>query len=119
MLHYSKGILAVLAVSISMIGSNAHAADEDTGFRKIINIGCSNVNDTCFVVLDGPLFGASLGCPSGSTNEFRFNNGDTTYGKRTYASLLAAYLAGKRVSAYLSGCTAEGAPALKWFHITD
>ena len=118
MARYMKGILAALAVSMAMLSQSAHA-DEETGYRKIVSIGCHNTNGTCYVALDGTSFGGSLGCANAPTIEFRFDNGDTEIGKRAYASLLAAYLSGKSVTAHLVGCTSQGLPALAWFRVSD
>jgi hypothetical protein len=107
--------------SIFLFGSSARAQvlSEDIGFRKIVGIGCHNIDGTCFVTVDGAVFGASLGCASGATTSFRFDNGDTAIGKRTFAALMAAYLSGKHVEVYLTGCSVQGFPAIKYFNIAD
>ncbi|MFW2013265.1 hypothetical protein [Acinetobacter bereziniae] len=91
-------------------------AAEDVSNRKIIDIGCHSVDGTCFVTLTGTPFGANENCFYTSTNEFRFES-STTNGKRTYASLLSAFLAKKTVDIYISGCSSDGRPTLMWFHI--
>src|SRR5258706_16279759 len=76
-------------------------AGENVGPRKVVNVGCHNVDGICFVTLDGSAFGSTLSCPVTSTTEFRFDNGDTTVGRRTYASFLAALVGGKSVFVFL------------------
>ncbi|HEX2951678.1 MAG TPA: hypothetical protein VHV83_19250 [Armatimonadota bacterium] len=112
-------ILSSALVAGMCLGSLNAYAGEEVGGRKIVDIGCHHVNGTCYVTLDGAAFGASLNCPSGPTNEFRFDDGDTAIGKRTFAALMAAYLSGKHVRVYLNGCTSQGAPAIWWFHVND
>lgn len=92
-------------------------AGESIGPRTIASIGCHNTDGTCYVVLVGSAFGASLGCTSGATTEFRFDNGETAVGRRTYASLLAAHLSNRPVNVYLEGCTSQGVPRLIYFHV--
>jgi hypothetical protein len=110
-----------LAVAVAMTSMNAHAAEEDTGWRKIVDIGCHSTDGdgTCFVTLDGSAFGASLGCQVGPTTQFRFDNANTDTGKRTFAALLAAYVSGKSVGIHLNACTWQGFPAIQWFHISN
>lgn len=92
-------------------------ADEAVTGRKIIDIGCHYVDDTCFVALSGPTFGAEEKCNVINTNEFRFSS-STVNGKRTYASLLSAFLAKKTVDIVVRGCDIKtGAVTLAWFHI--
>lgn len=100
-----------------LISASAQTLSEDTGWRKIVAIGCHNTDGTCFVSLDGAAFGATLGCRNSLTNEFRFDNGDTAIGKRTFAALLAAQMSGKSVAVHLAGCTSQGAPAIQYFQI--
>lgn len=92
-------------------------AGETISDRKIIDIGCHRDTGTCFVTLDGPGFGSSLKCPSGLTNDFRFDDADTINGRRTYASLYAAFLQGRFVTVFIDGCSSQGAPLIVFFHV--
>jgi hypothetical protein len=115
---YRTVLLWALVAGTCVSSLNASAAEDIFG-RKINSIGCHNTNGTCFVDLDGAAFGASLNCPLGATNQFRFDNGDTTDGKRTFAALMAAYISGKHISVHLDGCSAQGWPTIQWFNVTD
>lgn len=96
-------------------------ADDHVVARHITRIGCHHVNGTCYVSLDGAAFGAAENCanaPTGS-NEFRFDNADTANGRRTYASLLAAFLSQRPVTVHISGCSAQGWPSLLYYDIAQ
>jgi len=112
----TRHIARAIATCALLTSFSAHA-DEETGWRKIVDIGCHHVGGTCFVTLDGAAFGASLGCPGAPTNQFRFDDGDTVTGRRTYSTLLAAAMSGKSVSIHLTGCSTQGVPTLAWFHV--
>jgi hypothetical protein len=118
MSFYRTIMLWVLAAGMCMSSLNAYAG-EDSGVRKVVNVGCHTGDGTCFVGLDGPAFGASLNCPTGATNQFRFDNGDTAIGKRAFAAFMAAYLSGKHVTVHFEGCSAQGYPTLQWFYVVD
>ena len=109
--------LSALAAGMCLGSLNAYAGENLSG-RKVLDVGCHNNAATCFVDLDGPPFGSTLGCSVSSTSQFRFDNGDTSIGKRTFAAFLAAYLTGKHVSVYLEGC-AGGWPTVAYFYVTD
>jgi len=116
---FKKYISWCAVVWIYLLSFNLYAAEDGTGWRKIVDIGCHNVDAICFVTLDGPSFGTNLSCPVSQTNEFRFDNNDTPIGRRTFAALLAAYLSGKKVAVSLEGCSIQGYPLIKYFHISD
>lgn len=118
MKFYKAILLWLIAAGACLSSLNAYAG-EDTGGRRILDVGCHNVNGTCFVDLDGAAFGASLNCPVGATNQFRFDNSDTAVGKRTFAALMAAYLSGKHISVHLDGCSSQGWPTIAWFYVID
>jgi len=111
-------LLAVFCAGTSLVGNNALAGESLTA-RKIVGLGCHNTNGVCFVTLDGSAFGATLACAVGATNDFRFDNADTANGKRTYAALVAASVAGKSVSVYLDGCTSQGFPNLIYYYVAS
>jgi len=110
--------LWALAAGMCLGSLNAYAG-EDLSARKIVDIGCHAGDGTCFVDLDGAPFGASLNCPVGAGNQFRFDNSDTSVGKRTFAALMAAYLSGKHLSVHLGGCSSQGWPTIQWFYVVD
>ncbi|WP_151779956.1 hypothetical protein [Acinetobacter bereziniae] len=110
-------MLKNLILVFALIFSSLSYADENINSRKIINIGC-HVNDgICYVRLNGPEFGSTLGCSISSTNQFRFDNANSTNGKRAFAALYAAFLTQKVVDVYLSGCTSQGFPQLIYYGI--
>ena len=109
---------AILFAALVLDQGSAIAA-EGTGPRRILDVGCHNTDGTCYVTLDGTSFGASLGCAKAPTTQFRFDNGDTAIGKRSYASFLSAFLSGKSVSVYLEGCTSQGFPKLIYFNLVN
>lgn len=111
-------LFSVFCIGASLVSTNA-LAGETLGARKIVGLGCHNTNGVCFVTLDGGAFGATLGCSVGATNDFRFDNGDTANGKRTYAALVAASIAGKSVSVYVDGCTSQGYPNLIYYYVAS
>ena len=106
----------ITIVLILMTANTSLFADENVSNRKIIDIGCHTWDDTCFVSLSGAPFGANENCTYKPINEFRFSS-STANGKRTYASLLSAFLAKKTVDIYISGCGPGGWPTLAYFHI--
>ena len=81
-------------------------------------IGCHNFDNTCFIILDGPGFGVNQGCVNSGTG-VRWDNGDTSEGKRTYATFLADYLAGKKVDITLYGCSRQSFPTLIWYVVVN
>jgi hypothetical protein len=106
-----------LAYVLLVVGE-ATAAEWVPG-RNIVDIGCHAGDGTCFVTLSGAPFGANEGCSQGSLfNQFRFDNADTSDGRRTYASMLTAFTAGRKVSVYISGCSVQGVPSLGYFSIS-
>ncbi|MDR0235019.1 hypothetical protein [Acinetobacter sp.] len=91
-------------------------ASEDIFERKILSIGCHNVDGICYVTVNGESFGSTLGCNYTTTNQFRFD-ASTPIGKRTYASLYGAFLTKKIISAHLAGCSSDGRPSIVWYEI--
>lgn len=102
-----------------VLASPAATAGEAINARTILNIGCHNFDATCFVELSGSQFGGALACPSGVTSEFRFDNADSDPGKRTYATMLSAFVSGKAVSVMVDGCSVHGWPKLQYFRVHD
>lgn len=112
-----RGIFGLLS-GMALAMSSADAA-EMVGYRLVSMVGCHHTNGTCYAQLDGAAFGTTTGCTISSTNEFRFDDGDTAIGRRSYASLLTAYLTKKHVSVNLNGCTGQGYPKLDYFQVMD
>ena len=107
----SLSLFAVIGMaSISFAGPVAAANYEDLGQRTITKVGCPNSSNVCFIALDGQLFGSEQGC--NTVDQVRWDNGGTSDGKRAYATLLAAFLAGKKVDITIYGCTGQGYPEL-------
>lgn len=100
-----------------LIFSNFAFSGEAVSARRIVGLGCHNGDDTCYVSLEGPAFSSEPSCMAG--DQFRFDNAGESYGKRAYASFLAAFLAGKRVAVYLSGCTSQNFPKLAYYSVVD
>ena len=116
-LKYLIPITALLGI---VVPGTPRADDHVTG-RHITSIGCHHVDATCYVSLDGPAFGAAENCaqdPAGG-NQFRFDNADTANGRRTYASLLAAFLSQRPVSVLIRGCSAQGKPSLVYYEVAQ
>lgn len=113
-----KRCIRTCFILLSLLSIQAHA-DEDIDGRKIVDIGCHNDIATCFVTVNGAPFGATLNCLGGATNQFRFDNGDTAIGRRTFSALMTAFISGKRVSIHLVGCSNQGAPTFTWYHVYD
>jgi hypothetical protein len=110
-------ILAVAICAVVLSVQNASAWEDLNSPRLIDKLGCHHVDGTCYVVLDGAAFGSTLGCSVAVGNEFRFDEGDSAIGIRSYASLLAAKLKGRSVNVSIDGCTKQGFPKLRTFLI--
>jgi hypothetical protein len=115
-----KHLIQTTALLGALVLGTAQADDYVTG-RHITDIGCHHVDSTCYVSLDGAAFGAAENCVQtlAGSNEFRFDNADTANGRRTYASLLAAFLSQRPVSVLIRGCSAQGMPSLVYFHMAQ
>jgi len=113
--------LTHVAALLGMLALGTAHADENVVARRVTNIGCHHVNGVCYVTLDGAAFGAAENCaaaPAGS-NQFRFDNAETADGRRTYASLLAAFLSQRPVSVMIRGCSVQGVPSLLYYEISQ
>ncbi len=106
----------MMLIFILMTINFSSFAAENITYRKITSIGCHHIDGTCYVSLSGEPFGNTLSCPYKNINQFRFD-ASTVIGKRTYASLYAAYLAKKFVDVYLDGCSSDGRPSIAWYTI--
>lgn len=115
-----KHLTHAAVLPCALVCGTAHADDHVVG-RHITRIGCHHVNGTCYVSVDGAAFGASEDCanaPAGS-NQFRFDNADTADGRRTYASLLSAFLSQRPVTVLIRGCSAQGVPSLLYYELAQ
>jgi hypothetical protein len=115
-----KHLIPITALLGAAVLGTARADDHVSG-RRITHIGCHHVDGTCYVSLDGAAFGAVENCahtPAGG-NQFRFDSADTVNGRRTYASLLAAFLSQRPVSVLIRGCSSQGVPSLVYFDIAQ
>lgn len=118
MKHLRTILSIVFCIGMSLSSTNAFAG-ESVASRKVVSVGCHNTDGICYINLDGSPFGSTLGCAIGGLNEFRFDNGDTSIGRRAYASFLAASLSGKSVTVTLEGCTSQGYPKLAYFLVSN
>ena len=117
-----KGIVVLknrpwLSVLLAVLGytSITASAAESSGPRTIDNMGCDNVDTVCYVYLTGTALGGSLGCAS---NYVEWDLTDPN-GKTSYASLMAAFVAGKQVNIYTAACftSRPSFPTLTYFNI--
>lgn len=102
-----------LAYGLILTGLNANAADVMfTG--NISDVGCHQVNGTCYLTLEN----TSISLPEcKNSGDLRWDNADTENGKRSYASMLAAFLTNTKVQVVVGGCTDQGFPALRYYHL--
>jgi hypothetical protein len=101
-------------------GAQAFAQSETVSDRTVTMVGCHAADGTCFVNLDGPYFGASLGCAqvgSVGTYQFRFDNADVPTGRKILAAFMAAHLSGRKVTVAFSGCSVQGAPKPHYYYV--
>ncbi|OWQ90801.1 hypothetical protein CDN99_11575 [Roseateles aquatilis] len=108
---------ASLWVAIPALFAAQTASAEDLGWRRVLTVGCHNTDNTCFVQVDGPPFGQSLGCSRTPDTEFRFDNGDTPQGRRAYASFLLALNSGAPILVTVDGCTQQGTAKLLHYRV--
>lgn len=111
---FAKIPVVGLLAAVCLLAAPARAADETLGLRTIQSIGCHSVDGTCFVVLSGAYFGASCGP---LYNQVRWDDADQPNGKRTFAALYGAFLAGRSVDVTVNGCTKQGFPKIVYFYV--
>jgi hypothetical protein len=92
------------ACALLLMASTVHAENAN---GVVTGLGCHNVDDVCWVSLDG--YGNSVYC--NHTNQLRWD-ASTSWGKRWYATILAASLSGRSLWFYVSPdtCSAQGYP---------
>ncbi len=103
----------ILALCCVTLTANAVTS---TGYRTITKIGCHNVDNTCYVYLDGDAVGPAA-CQSIS---IRWNVEQDPNGQATLAMLMSAYYAEKKVLfGVADSCYAyqSGFPAIHHFVI--
>jgi len=76
-------------------------------------MGCDNVTPMCYVNISGPPVGSTVGC---SSNVIQWDSNNDPNGKKTYASLLAAFLAGKQISIYVNSCSIRPTYPTIWYY---
>ncbi len=91
--------------TILVAATTSSAAETATGL--VTGLGCHNTDPTCFVNLDG--YSSSAYC--NHTNQLRWDT-SSDWGRRFYATLLAAKLSGSPVwlEVSQSTCHAQGFP---------
>lgn len=83
------------------IGSNGAISSETTGYRNITDMGCHNVDATCYISLDGnPVTGGGPSCVS---NSLRWSTA-TVWGKNWLALIMSAKAQGKMITFFVSSC---------------
>lgn len=102
-----KVILNLAILSILFSGSSALA---EIAQGKILSLGCHNIDDTCYVTIDG--YNPTV---CNKMNSIRWSAG-TSFGKRWFAMLLAAQVAGKSVQLEVpsNSCSSQGMPTFNW-----
>nr|VFK21079.1 MAG: hypothetical protein BECKLFY1418C_GA0070996_10852 [Candidatus Kentron sp. LFY] len=89
-----KATIIMIALLLPIAASAAY----HTGVRNIVNMGCHNVDNTCYVTISG----SSIGPSSCNSTSIRWNEKYDANGKSVLALLTAAFLAGKRASFAIS-----------------
>jgi hypothetical protein len=109
------GIIAGMAC---LFAQPARATPHDTKFLRIIDIGCHQVNDHCYVTLSEPV-AVDIDCTYSktTTSQLRWDDPDQPKGQRTFAALYAAFLAGRSVSLQVAGCSGSGYATFGYYHI--
>ncbi|MBD1567312.1 hypothetical protein [Vibrio sp. S12_S33] len=94
----SKIIIHLCLVTSFFISFSIHAASISSGARKITSLGCHNIDNICFVQIDGDPVGPS----SCKTNSVRWDIEKDPNGKSSFSLLNAAYFSGKSVVLQIS-----------------
>jgi len=104
--------------STCIIFSCVAFASEDTGPRRIVQIGCVLTTGQCYVSVSGTPVGSTFGCSSTSV---RWNADNTASGNRWFVLLYGAYLKGKTVDFNISGCYPDSPefPTFLWANVQD
>lgn len=105
--------ILLVGLCVGLFSEGAFAVD--SGIGQITNMGCHTGDETCFVSLNVPVFGAEFGCAS---TQARWPVNSYPNGKVALAQLTAAWLAGKRVGLNIVACY-NGWPTFNWYNIFD
>ena len=98
-------VIPLISTGLLLI-SNFSYADENTGFRKILDVGCHLHDGTCFVVVDGAAIGGSYGC---SSTQIRWDANTPVMGKHHLSMMLATMKASGLAYFNISGCYTQQA----------
>lgn len=101
---FTAFLLCVLYVTVA-------SAAGLSGYRTIVDIGCHLTNNTCYAYLDGE----PVGPPECQRDSIRWNEQTAPNGKSTLALLTSAFMAGKKVSFYVTDVCYEDQPAYPTF----
>ena len=93
-------ILSLISTCLLLISNISYAA-ENTGFRKILDVGCHLHDGTCFVVVDGAAIGGSYGC---SSTQIRWDANTSAMGKHHLSMMLATMKASGLASFNIDSC---------------
>jgi hypothetical protein len=109
----SRSRLGIFTATVLLAAASlpAHA---ETASGTITGLGCHNTDDECFISVSG--YTSSTHC--NQSYQFRWNAG-TNWGKRWYATFLAASLAGRGVSLVVheTACSAQGFPTFAYGYL--
>lgn len=94
----SKIIIHLCLVTSFFISFSIHATSTPSGQRKITSLGCHNIDNICFVQIDG----APVGPPACKSNSVRWDIEKDPNGKSSFSLLNAAYFSGKSVVLQIS-----------------
>nr|WP_147334372.1 hypothetical protein [Vibrio cholerae] len=83
---------------IAMISHQGLIRIFPSGERKITSLGCHNIDNICFVQIDG----APVGPPACKSNSVRWDIEKDPNGKSSFSLLNAAYFSGKSVVLQIS-----------------
>jgi hypothetical protein len=114
----TRRILWGALIAVTCLGAQRALADEVT--RTISEIGCNRDRNHCFVYLSGEDFAVDPSCVAvvnGKASQLRWDNADDPNGMRTFAALYGAFLAGRPVTFYVSGCAPSGFPTFDYFRV--
>lgn len=111
-------VWGLVAAVMSLFAQSARATPYDTEFLKIVDIGCSQDVNNCWLTLSKPV-AVDKNCTyaQGTTDQLRWDDLDQPKGQRTFAALYAAFLAGRSVSLLVAGCSGSGYVTFGYYHI--
>ncbi len=104
-----------VGLAIVALASGRAFALESSGAQTVTEMGCDNADTICHVTISGSAVGSTVGCPS---NTIVWDVASDANGKVTYTSLLAAFIAGKQVTIFITSCM-SGLPTISYYQISS